>query len=119
MLETRSIREDFEATVRALARRGVERAQLEELRSLDQERRAFIARTEELRACQRSLSKRFPSASQSEQESVRHVHTLNATGCAIGRTLVAILETHQRNDGSVDIPMALRPYFGKDLLVKA
>jgi len=71
MLETRSIREDFEATVGALARRGVERAHLEELRSLDQERRALIARTEELRACQRSLSKRFPTASQGEQASLR------------------------------------------------
>jgi len=49
---------------------------------------------------------------------VRHVHTLNATGCAIGRTLVAILETHQRTDGSVDIPVALRHYFGKDRLEK-
>jgi seryl-tRNA synthetase len=71
MLETRSIREDFEATVRGLARRGVERAQLEELRSLDRERRALIARTEELRACQRSLSKRFPSVPHSEQVSLR------------------------------------------------
>ncbi len=40
------------------------------------------------------------------------VHTLNGSGLAVGRTLVAILENHQRRDGSVAIPPALQPYFG-------
>ncbi len=40
------------------------------------------------------------------------VHTLNGSGLAVGRTLVAILENGQRADGSVVIPEALRPYFG-------
>ena len=40
------------------------------------------------------------------------VHTLNGSGLAVGRTLVAILENFQREDGGVDIPEALRPYFG-------
>jgi seryl-tRNA synthetase len=39
-------------------------------------------------------------------------HTLNGSGLAVGRTLVAILENGQRQDGSVVIPEALRPYFG-------
>ena len=39
-------------------------------------------------------------------------HTLNGSGLAVGRTLVAILENGQRGDGGVDIPEALRPYFG-------
>jgi seryl-tRNA synthetase len=39
-------------------------------------------------------------------------HTLNGSGLAVGRTLVAILEQCQRSDGSVEIPPALRPYFG-------
>lgn len=39
-------------------------------------------------------------------------HTLNGSGLAVGRTLVAILENNQRADGSVDIPAALRPYMG-------
>ncbi|HKQ97499.1 MAG TPA: serine--tRNA ligase [Candidatus Polarisedimenticolia bacterium] len=39
-------------------------------------------------------------------------HTLNGSGLAVGRTLVAILENGQRKDGSVVIPEALRPYFG-------
>ncbi|HEY7876534.1 MAG TPA: serine--tRNA ligase [Actinomycetota bacterium] len=42
----------------------------------------------------------------------RLVHTLNGTACAVGRTIVALLENHQRADGSVVIPDALRPYTG-------
>jgi seryl-tRNA synthetase len=42
----------------------------------------------------------------------RLVHTLNGTACAVGRTIVALLENHQREDGSVAIPEALRPYTG-------
>jgi seryl-tRNA synthetase len=40
------------------------------------------------------------------------VHTLNGSGLAVGRTLIAILENYQQKDGSVEIPEALRPYFG-------
>jgi seryl-tRNA synthetase len=40
------------------------------------------------------------------------VHTLNGSGLAVGRTLIAILENFQREDGSVAIPPALRPYVG-------
>lgn len=42
------------------------------------------------------------------------VHTLNGSGLAIGRTLVAILENYQQKDGSVIIPEVLRPYIGID-----
>ena len=41
---------------------------------------------------------------------IEYVHTLNGSGLAIGRTLVAILENHQQKDGSVRIPTVLRPY---------
>jgi seryl-tRNA synthetase len=40
------------------------------------------------------------------------VHTLNGSGLAVGRTLIAILENYQQKDGSVDIPQALVPYMG-------
>jgi seryl-tRNA synthetase len=40
------------------------------------------------------------------------VHTLNGSGLAVGRTLIAVLENYQQKDGSVDIPSALRPYMG-------
>lgn len=41
-----------------------------------------------------------------------HVHTLNGSGLAVGRTLIAVLENYQQADGSVIIPDALRPYMG-------
>ena len=43
---------------------------------------------------------------------VQYVHTLNGSGLAVGRTLIAILENCQQADGSVVIPEALRPYMG-------
>ena len=42
----------------------------------------------------------------------RFVHTLNGSGLAVGRTIIAILENGQQADGSVVIPRALRPYMG-------
>ncbi len=42
----------------------------------------------------------------------RLVHTLNGSGLAVGRTLVALLENYQRADGSIEVPEALRPYLG-------
>ena len=42
----------------------------------------------------------------------RHVHTLNGSGLAVGRTLVAVLENFQQEDGSVDVPPVLHPYMG-------
>jgi seryl-tRNA synthetase len=41
---------------------------------------------------------------------VEVVHTLNGTATAIGRTLIAIMENHQRADGTVEIPAKLHPY---------
>jgi len=47
----------------------------------------------------------------------RPLHTLNGSGLAVGRTVVAILENYQREDGSVEIPEALRPYMrGRDTI---
>src|SRR4051812_41940381 len=43
---------------------------------------------------------------------VEYVHTLNGSGLAVGRTLIAVLENFQERDGSVTIPPALRPYMG-------
>ncbi len=47
-----------------------------------------------------------------DADGIRPVATLNGTLCAIPRTIVAILETHQQADGSVRVPEALRPYLG-------
>ena len=40
------------------------------------------------------------------------VHTLNGSGVAVGRALIAVLETHQQADGSVLVPEVLRPWMG-------
>lgn len=46
----------------------------------------------------------------------RFVHTLNGSGLAVGRTLAAVLENYQQEDGSVVVPEALRPYMGIDVI---
>ncbi|MBX6367395.1 MAG: serine--tRNA ligase [Rhodospirillales bacterium] len=47
-----------------------------------------------------------------EGKGTRFVHTLNGSGLAVGRTLIAVLENYQREDGSITVPEALRPYMG-------
>jgi seryl-tRNA synthetase len=40
------------------------------------------------------------------------LHTLNGSGVAVGRALVAVIENYQQADGSIEVPPALRPYMG-------
>jgi seryl-tRNA synthetase len=47
-----------------------------------------------------------------EGRQVRHVHTLNGSGVAVGRALIAVMETYQQDDGSIAVPEALAPYMG-------
>lgn len=58
----------------------------------------------------RRMNARFRPAGESK--GTRFVHTLNGSGLAVGRTLVAVLENYQQADGSVRIPEALLPYMG-------
>ena len=44
------------------------------------------------------------------------VHTLNGTAVATGRAMIAVLENHQRADGTVNVPAALRPWVGADAI---
>lgn len=44
------------------------------------------------------------------------LHTLNGTACAVGRTIIALLETHQRPDGTVGVPEVLQPHLGTEVL---
>ena len=46
------------------------------------------------------------------KDGVRHVHTLNGSGVAVGRALIAVMETYQCEDGSIAVPSALAPYMG-------
>ncbi len=57
----------------------------------------------------RRMNARFKAA---DAKSTRFVHTLNGSGVAVGRALVAVLENYQQPDGSVAIPEVLRPYMG-------
>jgi len=47
-----------------------------------------------------------------QNKRTQYIHTLNGSGLAVGRTLVALLENHQQSDGSIRIPIALQPYMG-------
>jgi seryl-tRNA synthetase len=47
-----------------------------------------------------------------ETKGAVHVHTLNGSGVAVGRALIAVIENYQREDGSITVPEALRPYMG-------
>ncbi|MEQ8250217.1 MAG: serine--tRNA ligase [Oceanibaculum nanhaiense] len=57
----------------------------------------------------RRMKARFRAAGE---KNTRFVHTLNGSGLAVGRTMVAILENYQNEDGSVTVPEKLRPYMG-------
>jgi seryl-tRNA synthetase len=47
-----------------------------------------------------------------EGRHIRHVHTLNGSGLAVGRTLIAVLETYQQADGTIAVPDVLQSYMG-------
>ncbi len=52
------------------------------------------------------------AARTAAKAAVRHVHTLNGSGVAVGRALIAVMETYQQDDGSIAVPDALQPYMG-------
>ena len=62
--------------------------------------------------CEDFQARRMKARFKDENGRNRLVHTLNGSGLAVGRTLVAVLENHQNTDGSINIPAALRPYLG-------
>lgn len=62
--------------------------------------------------CEAFQARRLQARFKNAQGKNELVHTLNGSGLAVGRTLVAILENYQNGDGSVTVPPALRPYMG-------
>ncbi|WP_244895123.1 serine--tRNA ligase [Neisseria dumasiana] len=62
--------------------------------------------------CEDFQARRMKARFKDEDGKNRLVHTLNGSGLAVGRTLVAVLENHQNADGSINIPAALQPYMG-------
>ena len=62
--------------------------------------------------CEDFQARRMKARFKDENGKNQLLHTLNGSGLAVGRTLVAVLENHQNADGSINIPAALQPYLG-------
>ena len=62
--------------------------------------------------CEAFQARRLQARFKNAQGKNELVHTLNGSGLAVGRALVAVLENHQDADGSIRLPVALRPYLG-------
>lgn len=69
--------------------------------------------------CEAFQARRLQARFKNAQGRNELVHTLNGSGLAVGRTLVAVLENHQQPDGSIKVPAALRPYLGGMEVLKA
>ncbi|XP_020833945.1 serine--tRNA ligase, mitochondrial isoform X2 [Phascolarctos cinereus] len=64
--------------------------------------------------CTDFQSRRLHIMYETETGDLQHVHTVNGTGCAVPRILIALLESNQQKDGSVLVPDVLQPYLGTD-----
>ena len=68
--------------------------------------------------CEAFQARRLQARFKNAQGKMEFVHTLNGSGLAVGRTLVAVLENYQQADGSVTIPKVLRPYMNNIEVIK-
>jgi seryl-tRNA synthetase len=57
-------------------------------------------------------ARRMNARYRTKDRQVRHVHTLNGSGVAVGRALIAVLETYQQQGGSIAVPDVLQGYMG-------
>jgi seryl-tRNA synthetase len=62
--------------------------------------------------CGEFQARRMQARYRAKDREVRHVHTLNGSGVAVGRALIAVMEAYQQGDGSIAVPAALAPYMG-------
>ncbi|MEO8804509.1 MAG: serine--tRNA ligase [Burkholderiaceae bacterium] len=69
--------------------------------------------------CEAFQARRMQARYKNAQGKNEFVHTLNGSGLAVGRTLVAVLENGQNADGSISVPQALQPYMGGVAVLKA
>jgi len=69
--------------------------------------------------CEGFQARRMQARFRNDRHKTEFVHTLNGSGLAVGRTLIAVMENFQNADGSVSIPEALRPYMGGVSAIKA
>src|SRR5258706_9503925 len=68
--------------------------------------------------CEAFQARRMQARFRNAQGKTEFVHTLNGSGLAVGRALVAVLENGQRADGSIELPAALRPYLGGEPVLR-
>ncbi|KAM9318860.1 serine--tRNA ligase, mitochondrial isoform 2-T2 [Pholidichthys leucotaenia] len=68
--------------------------------------------------CTDYQSRRLNIIYERQDGTLQYAHTVNATACAIPRTIIAILETHQTREGTVRVPRALQPYLGLEVIEK-
>ncbi len=68
--------------------------------------------------CEAFQARRMQARFRNVQGKTELVHTLNGSGLAVGRTLVAVMENYQRADGGIDVPAPLRPYMGGTSVVR-
>ena len=69
--------------------------------------------------CDAFQARRMQARFRNAQGKPELVHTLNGSGLAVGRALVAVLENHQQADGSIRVPLALQPYLGGLTVIQA
>ena len=69
-------------------------------------------------SCGQFQARRMNAKFKNEKNETEYLGTLNGSGLAVGRTLIAILENYQKSDGSVIIPDVLRPYMNGDKVIK-
>ncbi|MDO8280024.1 MAG: aminoacyl--tRNA ligase-related protein, partial [Burkholderiaceae bacterium] len=68
--------------------------------------------------CEAFQARRLQARFRNGQGKTELVHTLNGSGLAVGRALVAVIENYQNADGSITVPEVLRPYMGGTSLLK-
>jgi seryl-tRNA synthetase len=62
--------------------------------------------------CGEFQARRMAARYRTKDGKIRHVHTLNGSGVAVGRALIAVMETYQQGNGSIAVPDVLQPYMG-------
>ena len=69
--------------------------------------------------CEAFQARRMQARFRNAQGKPELVHTLNGSGLAVGRSLVAVMENYQRADGGIDVPAVLQPYMGGSAVISA
>src|SRR5215831_12451261 len=68
--------------------------------------------------CEAFQARRMLARFRNAQGKPELVHTLNGSGLAVGRALIAVMENYQRADGGIDVPAALQPYMGRSVAIQ-